>query len=366
MKSPGPPKTIFKGKFVVGRRLGKGGFGEVFAAIQTATNEPVAIKMEKTTNKNSFLFHEAKVMQEIQKHPTADGVAAIGSLKYFGQEGNYRMLIMALHGPSLEDIHSKMRRFSLRSTLLLGIQMLERLEFVHEAGFVHRDLKPDNFVTGGGDLSRRIFLIDFGLSARYCDRSGVHLPPSSGKAFVGTFRYASMRTHEGHSQSRRDDLEQLVYVLIFLYRGRLPWSGLNIDDADEKERKIGALKRDLPLEKICEGCPEKFQLLLNYAREMEFDEPINYVNCRLLLSSILDDFNFSADPYDWERQEDLPRIPVKQQQQQQPPATSEQALASPNTGQLPNIMSKTVGRGMFSGFGSSGMLDNIVSIGNKD
>uniref|UniRef100_A0A0A9Y1P1 non-specific serine/threonine protein kinase n=1 Tax=Lygus hesperus TaxID=30085 RepID=A0A0A9Y1P1_LYGHE len=127
---------------------------------------------------------------------------------------------------------------------MLADQMISRLEYVHRAYYIHRDLKPDNFLIGRLH-PKRIYIVDFGLSCRYVTKENTLRDMVTGKNFVGTSRYASMRTHQGFSQGRRDDIEQLVYVLIYMYRGRLPWSGLNVKDRDEKERIIGERKAKL-------------------------------------------------------------------------------------------------------------------------
>lgn len=295
------PRTLFGGRFSIEDTLGSGGFGEVYRGIQESNGAAVAIKMEKIKSNSSFLFHEARVMQDIQKKPSPDSLPQLALLKYFGQEGSYRMLIMNLMGPSLEDIHEKQRRFSLKTTLMLGIQMVSRLEYIHSTGYIHRDLKPDNFVLGLGEHKNRIHIIDFGLSTKYRNSDGKHREEQSGKSFIGTARYASLRTHEGYSQSRRDDIEQMVYVLIYLYRGRLPWSGLNIADRDEKERKIGSLKRNYSYSDICRGCPQLFMLLLNYARKMKFEEEPAYEMIRGLFRKELSDQGDACDNvFDWD------------------------------------------------------------------
>lgn len=339
------PRTLFGGRFRVQSLLGSGGFGDVYRGIQESTKSPVAIKMEKITSRASFLFHEARVMQDIQKKPP-DGAPPLALLKYFGQEGSYRMLIMNLMGRSLEDIHEKRRRFSLKTTLMLGIQMTTRLEFVHNCGYVHRDLKPDNFVLGLNEDKNRIYLIDFGLSSRYLTNEGTHREEQSGKNFVGTARYASARTHEGFSQSRRDDLEQLVYVMIYLYRGRLPWSGLQILNRDEKERKIGSLKRAIPLGDICRGCPRLFMLLLNYSRKMQFDEGPAYDMIRSIMRKELFDRKEPCDNiFDWDVEAKLPSPTSPQQGSSTNPSPDDGALRK-----QPEIKSDADGFGIYSGY----------------
>ncbi|KPI83858.1 putative protein kinase putative casein kinase I [Leptomonas seymouri] len=356
-------KSIFQGRFLLIKLLGKGGFGEVYAAVQTSNNEVVAVKMEKNT-RNSFLFHEARVMQDIQKTPTKDGISGIAMLKYFGQEGDYRVLIMSLHGASLEDFHEKLGHFSLKTTVMLADQMLSRLEYIHSVGYVHRDLKTDNFLVGKGSFSNRIFMIDFGLSSKYIGSDGKHREMSTGKYFLGTSRFASLRTHQGYSQSRRDDLEQLVYIMIYMYRGRLPWSGLNIKDPVVKELKVGQIKAELSYSQICAKCPQEFEHLLFYARNMEFCEEPQYDMCHALLQSVLDSMSppESMDyVFDW-------NVSASNKSGRQPISPRDEiAPFNANAASPPNLLSDADGRAMFSGFGSSSKPhEKIFSIGDRD
>ncbi|KAH9597743.1 Protein kinase domain [Trypanosoma melophagium] len=293
---------LFQGKFRLNRLLGKGGFGEVYAGVQVSTGEAVAVKIERTNKPRCFLFHEARVMQDLQNSMPNRIAPGIPELKYFGQEGDFRILIMSILGPSLEDMHANLGRFSLKTTVMLANEMISRLEFIHSNGYIHRDLKPDNFLLGIGRLARHIYLIDFGLSVRYRSFDGTHRDSATGKSFVGTSRYASLRTHQGFSQSRRDDLEQLTYILIYLHRGHLPWSGLQIKDREEKEKAIGEIKQKLTCAQICSKCPRQFEDLLIYARKLEYTEGPQYEMCRILMSSVFGTIgpNVKNDfQYDW-------------------------------------------------------------------
>lgn len=348
-----PPVSIFSGKFTLDKLLGKGGFGEVYQGTQVATGEKVAIKLEKCSGR-SFLFHEARVMQDLQtfsQNPTC----GMPTLKYFGQEGDFRVLIMTLHGPSLEDLHEHLGRFSLKTTLMLADQMISRLEFVHSVGYVHRDLKPDNFLMGIGKLSHHCYLIDFGLSTKYLSSNGSHREMTTGRNFVGTTRYASLRTHQGISQSRRDDMEQLAYIFVYLLRGRLPWSGLNIKDRDEKEKAIGDMKEKLPTSQICNRCPQQFEDFLLYSRKMEFTETPQYEMCRMLMGSVLEDLGpvlgKNDFEYDWVSKKPIANGAPKPQ---------EPHVFSDGPGVL---SSGNEGCGLFSGVGSQ---EDITSLGALD
>ena len=87
---------------------------------------------------------------------------------------------------------------------------------MHEHDYVHRDLKPENFVIGLDKEENIIYLIDFGLSKKYKDSKGDHILYKEGKSILGTVRYVSIYTHLGIEQSRRDDIESLGYILIYL------------------------------------------------------------------------------------------------------------------------------------------------------
>ena len=82
----------------------------------------------------------------------------------------------------------------------------------------------DNFLIGGSDATRdNIYIIDFGLAKCYKNSDGEHIPYKDGKNLTGTARYASIATHKGIEQSRRDDLETIGHVLLYLIKGQLPW-----------------------------------------------------------------------------------------------------------------------------------------------
>jgi casein kinase 1 len=137
---------------------------------------------------------------------------------------------MELLGPSLENLSGQLgKRFSLKTTLMLADRMLRRIEYVHSKGFVHRDIKPDNFLMGTGSKSAKLYLIDFGLSKRYIS-NGKHIKYEEGKALTGTARYASLNTHLGIEPTRRDDLESLFFCLTYFVLGVLPWQNLKAEN----------------------------------------------------------------------------------------------------------------------------------------
>lgn len=157
----------------------------------------VAIKLEPIETKSPQLFYEAKILNFLIGADTTTDFG-IPRIYYCACEDDYNVMVMDLFGSSLEDIYVNIgRKFDLKTTLMIGIQMIERLEFIHGKGYLHRDIKPDNFVIGKGKKSNKVYIIDFGLSKRYLNKDGSHIPYRDNKNLTGTARYASLNTHLG-------------------------------------------------------------------------------------------------------------------------------------------------------------------------
>ncbi|XP_047327389.1 casein kinase I-like [Impatiens glandulifera] len=283
-------------KFRMGRKIGSGSFGEIYHGINSQTNDEVAIKLENVKSKHPQLTYESKLYRLLQ------GGTGIPNLKWFGLEGEYNVLVMDLLGPSLEDLFSFCnRKLSLKTVLMLADQMINRVEFIHAKSFLHRDLKPDNFLMGVGRRSNQVYMIDFGLAKRYRDSiTHVHIPYRENKNLTGTARYASMNTHLGIEQSRRDDLESLGYILMYFLRGSLPWQGLRAGTKKQKYEKICEKKVSTSVEALCRGYPTEFATYFGYCRSLRFDDPPDYAYMKRIFRDLFIREGFQFDyVFDW-------------------------------------------------------------------
>ncbi|XP_057978497.1 casein kinase 1-like protein 2 [Malania oleifera] len=283
-------------KFRLGRKIGSGSFGEIYLGTNIQTNEEVAIKLENVKTKHPQLLYESKLYKILQ------GGTGIPNVRWFGVEGDYNVLVMDLLGPSLEDLFNFCsRKLSLKSVLMLADQMINRVEFVHSKSFLHRDIKPDNFLMGLGRRANQVYIIDFGLAKKYRDTSThQHIPYRENKNLTGTARYASMNTHLGIEQSRRDDLESLGYVLMYFLKGSLPWQGLKAGTKKQKYEKISEKKVSTPIEALCRGYPTEFASYFHYCRSLRFDDKPDYAYLKRIFRDLFIREGFQFDyVFDW-------------------------------------------------------------------
>lgn len=166
---------------------------------------------------------------------------------------------------------------------MIGVKFLKILEGVHKKFIIHRDLKPENFLVQG---EKDMMLIDFGLSKRYVDHRGRHIPRTENKPFRGTLRYCSINMHLGVENSRRDDLESLGYVIIYFCKGKLPWQGIP-GRGEQRAQAICKKKRETPISELCKGIPKEVQEYMRICRNLGFDEEPDYRQLSNLLNSAL-------------------------------------------------------------------------------
>lgn len=273
------------------------------------TFEIVAIKIENSKTKHPQLLYEAKLYNILQ------GGSGIPNIKWSGVDGEDNALVLDLLGPSLEDLFVYCgRKFSLKTVLMLADQMITRIEYVHSKGFLHRDIKPDNFLMGLGRKANQVYIIDFGLAKRYRDATtNRHIPYRENKNLTGTARYASCNTHLGIEQSRRDDLESLGYVLLYFLRGSLPWQGLKAATKKQKYDKICEKKLSTPIEVLCKSHPVEFASYIHYCHSLTFDQRPDYGFLKRLFRDL-----FSREGYEFDYIFDWTIIKFQQAQKSRP------------------------------------------------
>lgn len=284
---------VARGRYRLDRILGRGSFGEVYVGVHIETGAQVAVKLEANTERYPQLEHEYKVYE------TLAGTHGVPGVHWLGREGDYVVMVMDLLGASLEDLHVRHdHQFSLKTVLMLGIQLIARLKTLHARNLVHRDVKPDNCLMGRGATESVVHLIDYGLSKLYW-KHGQHVPFRNGKTLTGSARYASVNAHLGYEQSRRDDMESLGYVLIFLLHGRLPWQGLVATSKADRYAKIAEHKRTLPLPELCRDAAP-FIDYFTHIRALRFEQAPNYKYLSDLLLAELARNGWTEDGvFDW-------------------------------------------------------------------
>ncbi|CAH8272618.1 unnamed protein product [Arabidopsis lyrata] len=283
-------------KFRLGRKIGSGSFGEIYLGSDIQSNEDVAIKFESVKTVHPQLSYESRIYRVLQ------GGIGIPNMKWYGVDGDYNVLVMDLLGGSLEDLFCYCnKKFTLKTVLMLADQMINRLEFIHSKSFLHRDIKPDNFLMGLGRQANQVYIIDFGLARKYRDSSSYrHIPYRENKRLVGTPAYASLNTHLGIEQSRRDDIESLGYILMYFLRGSLPWKGLKSGNKKQIYDKINDKKVSTSIETLCEGHPIEFATYLHYCRSLRFVDKPDYAYLKRLFRDLFTREGFQFDfVFDW-------------------------------------------------------------------
>ena len=289
--------TVVNSRYKLVKKIGAGSFGSVYKAIDIEKEKYVAVKVESKKSEKKRLAHEINIYNNFISSNF------IPKIIWYGSENNYNFLVMEYMGLSLEKLfenHNK--KFSLKTIIMLSIDLIKILQYIHKNNIIHRDLKPDNIVIGSNNNNFNIYLLDFGLSKNFCNKdNGHHIELVKNKSLVGSMRYASIRNHKGYEQSRRDELESLSYILLyFLKGGKLPWNGLPISNKEEKSKQICQVKSNIDLEELCEGVPEEYRILISYSRKLKFDTEPNYNYLINLFQKLLINSGYKYDKkYDW-------------------------------------------------------------------
>ncbi|KAI0987725.1 hypothetical protein GJ496_006490 [Pomphorhynchus laevis] len=277
-------------------RLGSGSFGEVYKARDTETGNLVAVKTEIASGFHPQLTIEKKIYEELM------GEVGFAKMYFYGIEKGYRIIVMDVLGPTLEELFMYcFRKFSEKTVLMIADQSIERLCSLHKHFIIHRDVKPDNMVIGLNQNASVIHFVDFGLCKEYRNPESLqHVQMKTGRSLTGTARYASMNAHSGREQSRRDDLESLGYVLLYLLRGKLPWQGIQAATKRHKYYKIHKMKQECDIESLCKGYSPVFAEYMNYVKNLDFTERPDYNYMKNMFRKAMLKKHYKYDyNYDW-------------------------------------------------------------------
>ena len=246
-------------KYKLIEKINEGSFGTICKAENIRTKEIVAIKFENKSEQMKSLKNEARIYQYLGK------LNGFPQLKTFGTIGDLNYLVMDLLGNSLVDIIKK-KELSLIMVLGLGIQIIQRIQSLHNNCLLHRDIKPSNFVFGNEDNTNKLFLIDLGFAKRY-DYDGTHIEEKNINNIVGSLNFVSINVHNHIEPSRRDDIESCIYVILTMLFGDLEW----FEEIDIN--KMALLKRNIIND---DTIPLFIKKMLNYIRSIDFTTTPDY------------------------------------------------------------------------------------------
>ncbi len=297
------PGHIVKERWKVQKKIGGGGFGEIYEVLDMTSNELVALKVESARQPKQVLKMEVAVLKKLQ------GREHICRFIGCGRNDRFNYVVMQLQGKNLAELRRAQPRasFSLSTTLRLGLQILKAIESIHDVGFLHRDIKPSNFSMGRLPSNcRTVYMLDFGLARQYTTAGGEVRAPRTAAGFRGTVRYASLNAHKNKEMGRQDDLWSLFYMLVEFVNGQLPWRKIK-----DKEQ-VGLMKEKYDHRLLLKHLPSDLKQFLEHIQTLEYVDKPDYD----MLASILDRCLKrrgvkDSDAFDWEKPQENPQNNAK-------------------------------------------------------
>ncbi|XP_060918772.1 tau-tubulin kinase 2 isoform X1 [Labrus mixtus] len=285
--------SLVKERWKVVKKIGGGGFGEIYEAVDLLTRVSVALKVESAQQPKQVLKMEVAVLKKLQ------GKDHVCRFVGCGRNDRFNYVVMELQGRNLADLRRSMTRgtFSISTTLRLGRQILEAIESIHSVGFLHRDIKPSNFAMGRfPSTCRTCYMLDFGLARQFTNSCQEVRPPRPVAGFRGTVRYASVNAHKNKEMGRHDDLWSLFYMLVEFLVGQLPWRKIK-----DKEH-VGKLKDTYDHRLMLKHLPAEFGVFLEHISTLDYFTKPDYQLLMSVFDNSMKTYNVvENDPYDWER-----------------------------------------------------------------
>ncbi|KAF9407960.1 hypothetical protein HW555_012191, partial [Spodoptera exigua] len=287
------PGHVVKERWKVVKKIGGGGFGEIYEGLDLVTQEQVALKVESARQPKQVLKMEVAVLKKLQ------GKEHVCRFIGCGRNARFNYVVMQLQGRNLAELRRAQPRgaFSLSTTLRLGLQILKAIDSIHSVGFLHRDIKPSNFSIGRYPSNcRKVYMLDFGLARQYTTSNGQVRPPRAAAGFRGTVRYASINAHKNKEMGRHDDLWSLFYMLVEFVNGQLPWRKIK-----DKEQ-VGLMKEKYDHRLLLKHLPSELRQFLEHVQQLEYADSPDYAMLTSLLERCCKRRGIrDTDPYDWEK-----------------------------------------------------------------
>jgi serine/threonine protein kinase len=263
---------IFRDVYKLEKQIGKGSFGKVFKVTKKSNGNIYACKIENNDSGKERLPNEYK----IYKRFAIKKLDCVPEINTYFTTSKYNILIMELLGKSLDRVLNDYGgKLDLGTAMKIGINIISHMKKIHSVGIIHRDIKPNNFMFGSNENNSKLYVMDFGLSKRWF-HNDKHIEYRDGRDLIGTARYASVNIHLGIEPTRRDDMESIGYMLVYLAKGRLPWQGLKKKTKDSPIDKIGERKLNIDVKELCEDLPSCFYEYVSYTRKLDFDQKPDY------------------------------------------------------------------------------------------
>ncbi|CAI2349282.1 unnamed protein product [Caenorhabditis sp. 36 PRJEB53466] len=287
------PGLVIKGQFCVKKKLGEGACGQVFLVDLLKGKGKAAMKVEPLMKNKEYevLKMEVFVLKKLQS--SRHVCRLLGS----GKTDTYTYVVMSLLGKEIAGIRRRMpgRKMSSSSTVRIFIQVVKGLQDIHEAGIVHRDVKPNNMALGDRN-EKVVYIFDFGLSRQIMlpDVNGVLKlrEPRNKSMFRGTVRYCSLNVHQHRDQGRHDDLLSALYSMIETVTATLPWKGMGTRETMRaKEKTADAV--------LCKNCPKSFLEIASALRKLTYFDTPPYSMFMEKLKGDLPKGVKMTDAYEW-------------------------------------------------------------------